>query len=848
VTPCGVELSLRNLEFAMLFSSLRGSIVPFFLALAFAPALARASASVQDCAFPAVPKVRVLYQPDGSPIELHFRGTSANHWYEDLDGFPVVRSAAGYVYARRTSAGGLAATDALVGSADPRLLDLERRIVPKMKPRAPSPGAQAHAKRARTPGRPDSPGRELLGNSVENLVLLLRFSNHGPSGQNRTLPSSTDVSTIMNAVGGDPSLAPTGSVRDHYLETSYGQFSIDSTVVGWLDMPSSESYYADGSSGLTTQIWELITDGLDAADATVDFSDYDLDGNGWIDAITFLHSGYGAEWGGSDQYGTDYADRIWSHKWTIPTWTSAEGVSVGDYNISPGLWDTTGSDPGRIGVVCHELGHFFGLPDLYDTDGSSYGAGGWCLMAYGSWGFDFSQQYPSHLCAWAKMKLGWASPQRLTPGTYSALAIEDDPSLFMIDSGYPSGEYLLVENRQPTGFDAVIPQGGLAVWHVDEGKGSFTLDDPNTDEGYPGQSGWPGNNEHYRVALLQADGDFDLEQGVYIGDSSDVYRSPFVTVLDATTTPDTDAYQGGSIVVNSNRLESIGASSSSMSFTYVNTAAPTITTTSLPVATPQLPYSVALTRTGGSSPFAWTEFLEDPSYTLTDLGSQSFTSGGTAQGWQADEGVWSIDLPFLFPYYETSYDRVYVTPNGCVDFAPLEFEFYNTTPFLQCLPRIAGLWDDLVTDSAGGQDIYLDTSVSGQVRIRWQAEPYGSGLPANFAITLHEDGRIRLDYGSGNTGLTPTVGLSRAHDNDMTLVATHDAQTSLTNANSIELQLQGSALPPGFTLSSAGVLSGTPTVAGTYAFRVRVTDALGRYDEEDFSLTVRRKSTRREYP
>lgn len=830
----------------MLYSSLRGTGVSFLFALLFA--LARPSGSMQDCAFPAVPTVRVLEQPDGSRIELYFRGTGANHWYEDLDGFPVVRSAAGYVYARRTPAGGLAATEALVGSSDPRELGLERRVVPAMKTRATPSGAQAQAQMARD-RRPGSPGgRERLGSSVENLVLLLRFSDHGPSGQNRTLPSSADVSTIMNAVGGDPTLAPTGSVRDHYLETSFGQFSIDSTVVGWIDVPNSEAYYADGSSGLTTQVWELITDGLDAADATVDFTDFDLDGNGWIDAITFLHSGYGAEWGGTDQYGTDYGDRIWSHKWTIPTWTSAEGVSVGDYNISPGLWGTAGSDPGRIGVVCHELAHFFGLPDLYDTDGSSYGAGGWCLMAYGSWGFDSSQQYPSHLCAWAKMRLGWVTPQRLTPGTYSALAIESDPSLFLIDSGYPSGEFLLIENRQPLGFDALIPGSGLAVWHVDEGKGSFTWDDPNNDEGYPGQFGWPGNDQHYRVALLQADGAFDLEQGFGIGDFDDVYRSPFVTVVDATTTPDTDAYQGGSIVVNSNRLQGIGTPGSSMSFTYVNTTAPTITTTFLPHATPNLPYSVQLARTGGSSPFAWTEFLDAPSYVLTDLGSQSFTSGGTAQGWQADEGTWSIDLPFLFPYYETSYDRVYVTPNGCVDFAPLEFESYNSTPFLQCLPRIAGLWDDLVTDASPGQDIYVDSSVGGQMRIRWQAETYDWGTPANFAITLYQDGRIRLDYGSGNTSLTPTVGISRALGNDMTLVSTHDGETSLTSANSIEFDLQGSGLPPGFTLSPAGVLSGTPAVTGTYTFRIRVTDALERYDEESFSLTVRRKSTFLEYP
>lgn len=810
--------------------------------------LAPHGVSAQECSFPTVPTVRTLHQPDGSAIELVFRGNAANHWYEDADGFPVVRSDAGYVFARRGPRGELEATEARVGASDPWRLGLERRVVPapaarrdafRTGPGQKSRKAGQRVAEARVAESPGPRGAFLSGGSVDNLVLLLRFSDHGPAGQDRTLPSAGDVATIMNAVGGDVMLAPTGSVRDHYLEGSYGQFTIDSTVVGWLELPEAESTYANGSSGLTTLTWDLITDGLAAADPFVDFADFDQDGDGWVDAITFLHSGYGAEWGGSDQYGTDYSDRIWSHKWTIPTWTSAEGVRVGDYNISPGLWDTFGSDPGRIGVVCHELGHFFGLPDLYDTDGSSEGAGNWCLMAGGSWGFDGSQQYPSHLCAWCKTKLGWATPERLLPGVHGALAVETNPAIYLVDSGYPSGEYLLLENRQPLGFDSAIPQGGLAIWHIDEGKGSFSNNDPNNDEGYPGQSGWPGNDSHYRVGLLQADGDFDMDQGFNRGDSGDVYRSGFAATISAGTTPDTDAYQGGVVVTNSNRIQGIGSSSANMAFTYVNSQAPKITTVSLPKARVGKPYSVALVRTGGTAPFTWCEFRDAPSYTLTDLGPQAFPSGGTAQGFQADEATWSIDLPFLFPYYETSYARVYVTPNGCVDLAPLSDEYYNTPGSLRNLARIAGLWDDLVTDAAGGQDLYVDSSVSGQVRIRWQAEPWGSGLPANFAITLHEDGRIRFDYGSGNTGLTPTVGLSRGHSGDLLLAGTHDTQSALTDANSLEFELQGSELPSWLTLSTSGVLGGTPPAPGTYAFRVRVSDDLHRYDQKLFTLIVR---------
>ena len=45
-------------------------------------------------------------------------------------------------------------------------------------------------------------------------------------------------------------------------------------------------------------------------------------------------------------------------------------------------------------------------------------------------------------------------------------------------------------------------------------------------------------------------------------------------------------------------------------------------------------------------------------------------------------------------------------------------------------------------------------------------------------------------------------------------------------------------LPPGLTLSPAGVLSGTPTAAGIYAFNIRVNDAAFASDEDAFQLTV----------
>ncbi|MFN0244328.1 MAG: M6 family metalloprotease domain-containing protein [Planctomycetota bacterium] len=824
----------------------RTRLVPSIAAvLAWAVIPARA----QECVFPATPSPVVVTQPDGRTVALRFRGAPPEAWYEDESGLPVVKSGARYVYAHESADGALVATEHEVGLVAPRELGIAPRTTRAPAEHAHDRGAASKSTSSASAASSGMPAPQSAGargaflagsGAVKNLVLLLRFSDHGPAGQNRTLPSAANVNTIMNAVGGDPVLAPTGSVRDHYLETSYGQFTINSTSVGWIDVPNTETYYANNNSGLTTRTWELITDGLDLADATTDFTQYDEDGDGWVDAITFLHSGYGAEWGGADQYGTDYSDRMWSHKWTIPTWTSAEGVKVGDYNISPGLWGTSGSGPGRIGVVCHELGHFFGLPDLYDTDGTSQGIGNWCLMAGGSWGFDSSQQRPSHPSAWAKIFLGWVTPQLLAPGTHSAPRVESTPTIFRIDYGYRPGESLLVENRQQFGFDSALPQGGLAVWHVDEAKGSLTQNSPNTDEGYPGQAGWPTNGRHFRIALLQADGGFDMEEDEDRGDSGDVYHAAGVSQITNATTPNTDAYQSGTIVSTGNRIQSIGASGANIGFTYSVTgggSVPTNNTSSLPSGQLGVPYSFALSSSGGTAPRTWMEYRASPVYTLVDLGPQSYATGGTAQNWNADDNTWQLNLPFAFPFYERSYTRVQVSSNGFLAFHPTDAEAANRADWLRGSVRIAAMWDDLQTD-LGGQNIFVDTTVTGRVRIRWVASSFDSGAPCNFAISLYSDGRIRFDYGSGNTGLTPTVGISRGHSADVVRPATHDGQATLTNASSLEFALGGSQIPAGLSLSSAGVLSGTPTAAGAFQPIFRVTDNIQRYDQDALALVI----------
>ena len=85
----------------------------------------------------------------------------------------------------------------------------------------------------------------------------------------------------------------------------------------------------------------------------------------------------------------------------------------------------------EIGVFCHEFGHAFGLPDLYDGSGSS-GIGHWGLMGSGNWN---TPTNPAHFDAWCKSQLGWIVPTEVGPVSmpYSIHSSEMNAEAYKLD-------------------------------------------------------------------------------------------------------------------------------------------------------------------------------------------------------------------------------------------------------------------------------------------------------------------------------------------------------------------------------------------------------------------------------
>jgi len=344
------------------------------------------------------------------------------------------------------------------------------------------------------------------------------------------------------------------TVRDYYDDISYGQVDLITldlpSSMGWITAPQTYDYYVNENNGTGSypqNCQKMVEDLVDLIDPAVDFSVYDNDNNGFVDVMVVIHAGPGAEYTGDS---TD----VWSHSWGIVPRMTGEGVYVSSYTIQPEYWLSPGDM--TIGVYAHELGHAFGLPDLYDTDYSSNGIGYFGIMSFGSWlGPGNNGGVPAGPSAWSRVELGFASPT-VVSSNIDSQAIQDVKTSGEIyrlwTSGNIGNEYFLVENRQKTGYDQYLPGEGLFIWHIDDSKFG------NDDEWYPGLD----SAEHYLVALEQSDGLYEIDKSIDHGDSRDAFPGlNNVTDFNAVSAVTSNSYTEGASFV---AVENISASAVTM--------------------------------------------------------------------------------------------------------------------------------------------------------------------------------------------------------------------------------------------------------------------------------------------
>ena len=417
-------------------------------------------------AIPADPMPATVTQPDGTRLTLTLHGDEFFHFTTTIDGYTVMKNASGYYTYARLDGGVLVASDRI--ARDPANRSATDRAALAAIPKGLTSTAMAQSGRKML-GKRNGVMRRVGSDGTMNyegfrgLIILINYTD-----KRFSMPEANafydDMVNTHDYTGyslNGRAVRMTGSVRDYFYDNSAHVFDPHFDIVG----PVNVNYACTYPQG-TSRAEPIFYEALQIADDSIDFSDYDTDGDGYVDMVFFLVAGLSANYSGNnDNY-------LWPHMYYLFNAPMLDGVEFGLYACSTEIagWEGYWSDVNGIGTFCHEFGHVLGLPDLYDTDysgsgGESRNPGEWSIMAGGS-GNNFGRN-PVGYSLYERYALGFAQPLLINrPDHYTMRPLDTSNEGYRLNTPIDN-EFFLIENRQPGKWDRYLPGHGMMVARVD---------------------------------------------------------------------------------------------------------------------------------------------------------------------------------------------------------------------------------------------------------------------------------------------------------------------------------------------------------------------------------------------
>lgn len=361
------------------------------------------------------------------------------------------------------------------------------------------------------------------------------------------------------------------SVRDYFLRQSYGRFNLEFDVVGPVTVSQNMEYYGKPSgSSHDSKAAYMIKEAVQLVQDSVNFRDYDWNGDGEMENVFILYAGHNQAEGAEE-------NTIWPHKWSLSAGTGSsltlQGIKINTYACSSELRGRSGTNKCGIGTFCHEFSHCMGYPDLYDTQGDgNIGVGSWDIMGSGSYrrnGF-----LPMDYSGFERWIAGWLEPIKLTDPVHikNMKPVEENGETYIIDCGSTTeNEYYILENRKVDYmYSSMQSPKGLLITHIDYNYYAWYYNKVNSFGNYWTPQGTK-NNQHTRWQIIPADN--NLQQ--YTGQTGDVYPYNTNNSLTSTSTPKMIYYNGGETafdLTNHDITNIVKNADGSINFTYRNAA------------------------------------------------------------------------------------------------------------------------------------------------------------------------------------------------------------------------------------------------------------------------------------
>lgn len=457
----------------------------------------------------AYPGLMPMTQSDGSTLLVQLKGDERAHAYFTPDGYLLINNGKDFYYASMTDNGEVSRSNVRANNPSSRtaeenafLKTIDKELVItslEKKDCTAAARSQRFTKTASSgmvaPSNPVPgvfPGTTYPSmGSPKSLIILVQFSDVQFTTENPLEYFKTIISQPNYTENGF-----TGSAYDFYRDSSYGQFTPQFDVVGPVTLPKNQAYYGgnkviDGYSATDYNVREMPVDACNILDATVDFSQYDTDGDGIIDNVFIFYAGRGEASGGGD-------DTVWPHSWNVGGTNNYDGVRLDGYACTNELTIKSTSNgyvltPDAIGTFCHEFGHVIGLPDLYATSYTTARTpDDWDTMCSGSYNND--SRTPPTFSSWERAALGWLTPVVIEkPGNYTLKNnIQNTNEAYLIPTS-SANEFFMLENRYPEKWDAYVfsdtpfEEGdevygnGMLVWHIDYNDNVWSSNVVNND-------------------------------------------------------------------------------------------------------------------------------------------------------------------------------------------------------------------------------------------------------------------------------------------------------------------------------------------------------------------------------